>query len=118
MRMLDCLKQLKPETYRVARRDCAERVWVFGSCAREEETPESDVDLLIGLNHEATLFDQVSIFPDVLIHRYFGVDLVNVWNVAKHMMPQEVALIKTLPEYPPRRPFCKDDGLLTITANP
>lgn len=38
-------------------------------------------------------------FRDILIHRYFGVDLVNVWNVAQHMMPQEVALIKALPEY-------------------
>ena len=65
MCMLDRLKQLKPEIYRIARRHCAERVWVFGSCARKEETPESDVDLLIGFNHGATLFDQVSIQDEV-----------------------------------------------------
>jgi predicted nucleotidyltransferase len=45
----------------IARKHNAERVYVFGSCARKEETPESDVDLLVDFNQNATLFDQVDI---------------------------------------------------------
>ena len=58
---LDRLHQLKSEIYRIARRHNAERVYVFGSCARKEETPESDVDFLADFNDNASLFDQVAL---------------------------------------------------------
>ena len=61
MCQLDRLQQLKDEILRIARKHNAEKVFVFGSCARKEETPESDVDLLVEFNQEATLFDQVDI---------------------------------------------------------
>ena len=35
------------EIYAIARAHKAEKLWVFGSCARKEETPESDVDFLV-----------------------------------------------------------------------
>ena len=47
MCQLDRLHRLKAEIYRIARKHNAEKVYVFGSCARKEETPESDVDLFI-----------------------------------------------------------------------
>ena len=34
---------------------------MFGSCARKEETPESDIDFLADFNGEASLFDQVGL---------------------------------------------------------
>ena len=61
MCQLDRLQQLKDEILAIARKHNAERVYVFGSCARKEETPESDVDLLVDFNQNATLFDQVDI---------------------------------------------------------
>ena len=61
MSQLDRLQQLKAEIYRIARSHNAEKVYVFGSCARREETPDSDVDLLVEFNQAATLFDQVEI---------------------------------------------------------
>jgi hypothetical protein len=61
MCQLDRLLQLKDEIHRIARKHNAEKVYVFGSCARKEETPESDVDLLVEFNQKATLFDQVDI---------------------------------------------------------
>jgi len=45
--MLDTILAKREEIYAVARRHKAERLWAFGSCARKEETPESDVDLLV-----------------------------------------------------------------------
>lgn len=32
-------------------------VWIFGSVARGEDTPESDLDLLVRMKPDATLFD-------------------------------------------------------------
>ena len=61
MCQLDRLQQLRNEILQIARKHNAEKVYVFGSCARKEETPESDVDLLVDFNQDATLFDQIDI---------------------------------------------------------
>ncbi len=61
MCQLDRLQQMRDVILQIARKHNAERVYVFGSCARKEETPESDVDLLVDFNQNATLFDQVDI---------------------------------------------------------
>jgi len=45
--MLDTLRARRDEIYALARRHKAEKLWVFGSCARKEETPDSDVDFLV-----------------------------------------------------------------------
>ena len=61
MCQLDRLQQMREKILQIARKHNAEKVYVFGSCARKEETPESDVDLLVEFNQNATLFDQVDI---------------------------------------------------------
>ena len=50
MRMLDEIAAKRDENYAVARRHKAEKLWVFGSCARREERPDSDVDFLVKFN--------------------------------------------------------------------
>jgi len=52
MCMLDTIRAKRDAIYAIARRHKAEKLWVFGSCARKEETPESDVDLLVKWNPE------------------------------------------------------------------
>ena len=47
MCMLDEIRAKRDEIYAIARAHKAEMLWVFGSCARKEETPESDVDFLV-----------------------------------------------------------------------
>ena len=47
MSMLDEIRAKRDELYAIARRHKAERLWVFGSCARREERPDSDVDFLV-----------------------------------------------------------------------
>jgi len=54
--MLDRVREKRDEANRIARRHRAERLYVFGSCARKEETPESDVDILADFGSGATLF--------------------------------------------------------------
>ena len=61
MCQLDRLRQKRDEILGIARKHNAEKVYVFGSCARKEETPGSDVDLLVDFNQNASLFDQVYI---------------------------------------------------------
>ena len=50
MCMLDKIRAKRDEIYAIARTHKAEKLWVFGSCARKEEHPGSDVDFLIKLN--------------------------------------------------------------------
>ena len=61
MCQLDRLLQMKANIYQIAKKHNAEKVYVFGSCARKEETPESDIDFLADFNNEASLFDQVGL---------------------------------------------------------
>ena len=65
MCQLDRLKQMKEEILQIARKHNAERVYVFGSCARKEETPESDVDLVADFKEHTSLFDVVGLELDV-----------------------------------------------------
>ena len=47
MSMLDEIWAKRDEICAIARRHKAEKLWVFGSCARREERPDSDVDFLV-----------------------------------------------------------------------
>ena len=51
----------RDEIYAVARAHKAEKLWVFGSCARKEETPDSDVDFLVKFVPATTIFDYVKL---------------------------------------------------------
>ena len=61
MCMLDEIRAKRDEIYAIARRHKAEKLWVFGSCARKEERPDSDVDLLVKFGNDASLLDIVHI---------------------------------------------------------
>lgn len=65
MCQLDRLYYMKSQINEVARRHNAEKVYVFGSCARKEETPASDIDFLADFNEQASLFDQVGLQLDL-----------------------------------------------------
>ena len=61
MCVLDEIAARRDEIYEIARKHKAEKLWVFGSCARKEERPESDIDFLVKFNDEASLLDIVHI---------------------------------------------------------
>ena len=57
MYMIEEIRAKRDEIHAIARRHKAEKLWVFGSCARKEERPDSDVDLLVKFNPSPTLSD-------------------------------------------------------------
>ena len=65
MSQLDRLRHLKDDIHRIAKAHNAEKVYVFGSCARKEETPNSDIDFLADFNSRASLFDQAGLELDL-----------------------------------------------------
>ena len=87
----------RDEIYAVARAHKAEKLWVFGSCARKEETPESDVDFLVEFGEGIGLFELFDFEQELTDRVGRKVDLVNstalerspcfAYNVKKEMLP-------------------------------
>ena len=65
MCMLDEIKAKRDEIYAIARKHKAEKLWVFGSCARKEERPDSDVDFLVKYEPKYNLFDAIDLKDDM-----------------------------------------------------
>ncbi|HLN51054.1 MAG TPA: nucleotidyltransferase family protein [Thermoplasmata archaeon] len=61
---------------------------VFGSVARREATPKSDLDLLVDFDSDASLFDQIALKQDLerLLHR--KVDVVDPKGLHWLVRPQ------------------------------
>jgi uncharacterized protein with HEPN domain len=36
---------------------------------------------------------------DILIHQYFGIDLISIWNISQKQAPDTLEKIQALPEY-------------------
>ena len=77
MCMLDEIRARRDEIYAIARKHKAEKLWVFGSCARKEERPDSDVDFLVRFGDDFAFGAQVELGDD--LNAYFGrkVDVVS-----------------------------------------
>ena len=58
MHLIDQIRAKRDEIYAIACKYKAEKLWVFGSVARREERPDSDVDFLVEFNDGASLLDQ------------------------------------------------------------
>ncbi|MBQ3098756.1 MAG: nucleotidyltransferase domain-containing protein [Kiritimatiellae bacterium] len=94
--MLDEIRAKRDEIYAIARRHKAEKLWVFGSCARKEERPDSDVDLLVKFSGGIGVFELFDLEGEISNEVGRKVDLINVtaldrspcfaYNVKKEMM--------------------------------
>jgi uncharacterized protein len=74
---LDVVRARRAEILAAARRRRASRVRVFGSVARGEARPDSDVDFLVDFQPEASLVDQVGLIHDLQGLLGIGVDVVS-----------------------------------------
>ena len=96
MCMLDEIRAKRDEIYAIARKHKAERLWVFGSCARKEENPDSDVDLLVKFNDNASMLDLVHIRNGVRNIVMRDVDVVSSRGLSpflgKRILSEAVAL--------------------------
>ena len=77
MCMLDEIRAKRDEIYAIARKHKAEKLWVFGSCARKEERPDSDVDLLVKFYGGASLFTASRLKTEVADLLGFDVDVIS-----------------------------------------
>jgi len=75
--MLDKIRAKRNEFYAIARKHKAEKLWVFGSCARKEERPDSDVDFLIKFRPDVGFRDYDSIENGFSALLGRGVDIVS-----------------------------------------
>ena len=77
MCVMDEIRAKRDEIYAIARRHKAERLWVFGSCARREERPDSDVDFLVKFSPDVSFrdYDVIESGLSMLLGR--GVDVVS-----------------------------------------
>jgi DNA polymerase beta domain protein region len=74
---LDELRAKRNEIYRIAKAHKVEKLFVFGSCARKEETPDSDVDFIAKFAPGATLFDHAGAEYDIAEFLSGKVDIVD-----------------------------------------
>jgi len=74
---LDIVREQRDEILEAARRRRASRVRVFGSVARGEARPDSDVDFLVDFEPDASLLDQVGLIQDLQELLGVGVDVVS-----------------------------------------
>lgn len=75
---LDEIRAKRDEIYAIARRHKAEKLWVFGSCARKEERPDSDVDFLVKFGDGIGLFELFDFEDEMSDKVGRKVDLINV----------------------------------------
>ena len=75
--MLDTIRAKRDEIYAAARKNRAEKLWVFGSVARKQERPDSDVDFLVEFNDQATLLDHGRLYNVLNAMFGRGVDVVD-----------------------------------------
>lgn len=61
MSLLEAIRAKRDQVYAIAKEHKAEKLWVFGSCARGEETADSDVDLLVKFSPEASWRDDLAL---------------------------------------------------------
>ena len=72
------LMDQRQEILRIARSHRAKDVHVFGSVARGEDNPDSDIDVLVTLEKEATLFDLVHLQQDLAALLGRAVDAISM----------------------------------------
>ena len=78
MCMLDEIRAKRDEIYAIARKHKAERLWVFGSCARKEERPDSDVDFLVEYGDSIGFFELSDFETEMTDKVGRKVDLIDV----------------------------------------
>ena len=96
MRMIDKIYAKRDEIYAVARALMAEKLWVSGSCARKEESPESDIDFRVKFGERVSLLSHVHMINS--LSAFFGrkVDVVSDGGlspyIGKYIRKEAVAI--------------------------
>ncbi len=88
MSLTELLKEKREEILRIAAQHGARNVRVFGSLARGEARPDSDVDILITLEPGRSLLDLIAVKQDLEDLLGCKVDVVTEAAVSPYIRPQ------------------------------
>ncbi len=88
--MHPAVRHHRDEILRLARKHGAENLRLFGSAARGEETPESDLDFLVDMEDGRSLVDHVALKQD--LEELLGRDVDVVTERALHSHLRERVL--------------------------
>ena len=96
MRLKDLLKNKRGEILRIAARNGARNVRVFGSAARGDDNAQSDVDFLVEMEEGRSLLDLGRLLMELQESLGRRVDLVEVeglhWFVRDRVLREAIAL--------------------------
>jgi uncharacterized protein len=79
------LKEKRQEILRIAQAHGATNIRVFGSVARGEEGPDSDLDLLVEMKPESGLLDLVSLWQDLEDLLGYKVDVITEGGISPYL---------------------------------
>ncbi len=88
MPLSELLREKRDEILRIAAQHGATNVRVFGSLARGEARPNSDVDILITLAPDRSLLDLIALKQDLEDLLGCKVDVVTEASVSPYIRPQ------------------------------
>ncbi len=88
MSRLEQLQSMRETLYGIARRHKVAKLYVFGSCARGEENPESDIDLLVDFNTGASLLDHANMIQEISDILHTKVDVVSSRSLHPYIAKQ------------------------------
>ena len=84
-RIFPRLKGKRKEILRIAQAHGASNVRVFGSVARGEEGPESDLDLLVEMKPGSSLLDLISLWQDLEDLLGHKVDVITEGGISPYL---------------------------------
>jgi predicted nucleotidyltransferase len=84
-RIYSRLKERRNEILRIAQAHGASNIRVFGSVARGEEGPDSDLDLLVEMRPESSLLDLISLWQDLEDLLGHKVDVITEGGISPYL---------------------------------
>lgn len=92
---LEELLNFREEILKIANKHGAYNLRIFGSVVRGEATPDSDVDFLVELEPQCSLFDYIALIQDLTALLERKVDVVEPDNL--HNLIKEKVLSEAVP---------------------
>ncbi len=91
----ELLSKYRDDILRIAAEHGARKIRIFGSFARGDAVEESDLDLLVQMEEERSLFDFIAFWQDVEDLLGFKVDVVSEGGISPYL--REKILSEAIP---------------------
>lgn len=89
--MVDVIKDRRSDVLRILRLHGARNPRIFGSVARGDAKPSSDIDVLVEMDSERTLVDLVALEQDLTALFGRPVDVVTEGGISPHLRQRILA---------------------------